>query len=131
MKRLLTSCCVCALVLECRATPAASAIDYPALGAVTVVEPSGPPTGLVIFLSGDGGWNKGVVDMARHLVDGGALVAGVDLPQMARRATQSHDACVNPAASLEGLSHYVQQKFGLPADGYPTRELLQLLRGAK
>src|SRR4029077_1267816 len=34
---------------------------------VTIYRPSGPVKSVVLFLSGDGGWNKGVVDMAQSL----------------------------------------------------------------
>ena len=36
-------------------------------GAVTVYIPEGAPRGVAIFLSGDGGWELGVVGMARAL----------------------------------------------------------------
>jgi type IV secretory pathway VirJ component len=99
--------------LACATAWAGTTIDYPGLGTVTIERPAGPPQQVVIFLSGDGGWNKGVVDMAHHLVDEGALVAGVDVTQMSRLAQQSRADCVASAATLEGLSHYVQQKLGL------------------
>jgi type IV secretory pathway VirJ component len=102
-----------ALVLACPATWAASTFDYPGLGTVTVEQPAGDLQHVVIFLSGDGGWNKGVVDMARHLADEGALVAGVDTTQMERQARASRANCVSSAGMLEGLSHYLQQKFKL------------------
>src|SRR5512139_3124764 len=101
-------------MLACGATWAASTLDYPGLGTVTIEQPRGDPQHVVIFLSGDGGWNKGVVDMARHLVDEGALVAGVDVTQMEQRqARDARAGCVGSAGVLEGLSHYVQQKYGL------------------
>lgn len=102
-----------AMMLACAAASAGTTIDYPGLGTVTIEQPAGTPQHVVIFLSGDGGWNKGVVDMARHLVEKGALVAGVDVTQMARQAQQSSADCVASAGMLEGLSHYVQQKFGV------------------
>src|SRR5207245_7805648 len=36
-------------------------------GAVTVYIPEGAPRGVALFLSGDGGWELGVVGMARAL----------------------------------------------------------------
>ena len=107
--------CATVLLLAWTAARAASTFDYPGLGTVTVEQPAGTPRQVVIFLSGDGGWNKGVVDMARHLADEGALVAGVDVTQMQRRAQESSAACVSAAGTLEGLSHYVEQSFDLQA----------------
>jgi type IV secretory pathway VirJ component len=105
----------CALVamLACCASLAATTLDYPGLGTVTIEQPAGSPRQVAIFLSGDGGWNKGVVDMARHLVDEGVFVAGVDVTQMERHARDSRADCVGAAGLLEGLAHYVQQKYGL------------------
>jgi type IV secretory pathway VirJ component len=83
---------------------------------------------VVIFLSGDGGWNQGVVGMARHLADDGALVAGVDVTEMERQARDSHAGCVSAAAMLEGLSHHLQQRYGLRQ--YQTPVLVGYSSGA-
>ena len=113
MKPLKRACCATLVALGCPTAWAGSTIDYPGLGTVTIEQPAGMPRQVVIFLSGDGGWNKGVVDMARHLVAEGALVAGVDVTQVDRLAGNSRARCVGSAGMLEGLSHYVQQKYGL------------------
>ena len=107
------ACCVAAAMLACSSVSATGTVEYPGLGKVAIEQPAGTPEHFVIFLSGDGGWNKGVIGMARHLAQEGALVAGVDVRQMARRGGGSSAVCLNAAASLEGLSHYVQQKYGL------------------
>lgn len=113
MRLLRDACGVLVAMLVCATAWGASTLDYPGLGTVTIERPPGAPRHVVIFLSGDGGWNKGVVDMARHLVDEEALVAGVDVTQMERQARDSRAACVASAGMLEGLSHFVQQRFGL------------------
>ena len=115
-RTVLRACCVCVLVLTSTtiaATPVTSTIEYPGLGTVTVEQPVGAPAQFVIFLSGDGGWNQGVADMAHHLVHEGALVAGVDVPQMAKHQDAARDTCVRPSEIFEGLSHFVQQKYGM------------------
>lgn len=111
MKFLGEAGCAALAMLAWPAAWAASTLDYPGLGTVTIGQPRGAPQHVVIFLSGDGGWNQGVVGMAGHLVDEGALVAGVDVTQMERQARESPAACVGAAGMLEGLSHYVQQKY--------------------
>ncbi len=110
------------------AAVAATTFDYPGLGAVAVEQPRNAPQHVVIFLSGDGGWNKGVVAMAQHLADDGALVAGVDVTAMERRARDSQASCVAAAGMLEGLSHHLQQHFGLPR--YQTPVLVGYSSGA-
>lgn len=104
---------IAALLLTGAPAHAADTLDYPGLGPVTVYQPPGPPKQVVLFVSGDGGWNQGVVGMAQHLVDAGALVAGVDIGQMSRRQLASGNSCVFAAGIFESLSHFLQQKYGL------------------
>lgn len=41
---------------------------YGAFGKVTIYLPSKAPNAVVLFVSGDGGWNQGVVDMAKNVI---------------------------------------------------------------
>ena len=68
----------------------------------------------MLFLSGDGGWNLGVVDMAQALANEGALVAGVDVPQLLANLEKDNESCVSPDGDLENLSHFVQSYAALP-----------------
>ena len=72
------------------------------------------PRGIVLFISGDGGWNEGVVDMARKLSGLGAVVVGVDVTRYLRRLETSGGKCLYPAADFEALSKYVQKRLDLP-----------------
>jgi type IV secretory pathway VirJ component len=67
---------------------------------------------VVLFISGDGGWNKGVVDMAREVARSGALVAGVDIRLYLAAASASKEPCLYPAGDLEELSQFIQRKYG-------------------
>src|SRR5215471_6726055 len=86
-------------------------------GIVHVYVPAGKPQSVAIFVSGDGGWELGVINMARALRDMGALVIGVDVTQYfasLHRAAQRADAhCETIAADFESLSHQVQKQIGL------------------
>ena len=86
-------------------------------GIVHVYVPAGKPQSVAIFVSGDGGWELGVINMARALRDMGALVIGVDVTQYfasLHRAAQRADAhCEMIAADFESLSHQVQKQIGL------------------
>jgi type IV secretory pathway VirJ component len=64
-----------------------------------------------LFISGDGGWNLGVVDMARTLASLDALVVGVDIVHYVRELGKSNEKCSYPAADFELLSKFVQKKF--------------------
>jgi len=86
-------------------------------GTVHVYSPTGPPQSVAIFVSGDGGWELGVINMARALRAMGALVIGVNVQEYfasLRRTAQRADAhCQMIAADFESLSHQVQKQLGL------------------
>src|ERR1700724_3446607 len=101
------------------ATPAAAATPAPArlvpagsFGTVSVYIPAGTPQSVAIFLSGDGGWNLGVVNMAQALRDKGAVVIGVDVTHYLA-ALRGKPACRLIAGDFDNLSHQVQKKIGL------------------
>lgn len=82
-------------------------------GTVTVyrhagLKTSSAPGDLVLFLSGDGGWNLGVITMAQHLADQGATVAGIDIRHYLAQLEQSDAACVSPAQDLQQLGRKLQ-----------------------
>jgi type IV secretory pathway VirJ component len=97
-------------------------------GKVTVYRQTPNPKHVVLFVSGDGGWNLGVVDMARTLAGLDALVAGVDIVHYLRQVDQSTQTCAYPAADFEMLSQTVQRRFGYAA--YITPILVGYSSGA-
>ena len=86
-------------------------------GKVTVYFPEGTPQSVAIFVSGDGGWNLGVVSMAHALTELGAVVIGVDIRQYLAalgKAAQRPDAsCQLIAGDFENLSHQIQKEIGM------------------
>lgn len=89
-------------------------VDFGRFGPVTLYRSAGPAAQVVLFVSGDGGWNLGVVDMARSLAGLGAFVAGIDITHYIRELARSTEACLYPAADFEALSKFVQRTAGLP-----------------
>lgn len=87
---------------------------------VTLYHPQGEVSSVALFLSGDGGWNKGVIDMAEALVAEGTLVAGINLPQFLANLEKDSGSCVLPDGDLENLSHYLQGYAHLPTYYLPT-----------
>jgi len=81
---------------------------------MVVYHPAGTPTSFVMFLSGDGGWNLGVIDMAQALVQKGAMVVGINTPRVLAGLDQSKNDCEYVAGDFENLSHYVQAFYKLP-----------------
>ncbi len=95
---------------------------------MALYRPDGPVKDFVIFLSGDGGWSFGVLDMAQALVSRGVMVAGVSVPQFLAALETDSASCVYPDGDLENLSHYVQGFAQLPA--YHTPLLVGYSSGA-
>jgi type IV secretory pathway VirJ component len=104
--------------------PAAPAVEHETreigagrFGIVHVYLPAGKPQSVAIFVSGDGGWELGVINMARALREMGAVVIGVNVREYLEslhRAAQRADAhCEMIAADFESLSHQVQKQLGL------------------
>jgi type IV secretory pathway VirJ component len=83
-------------------------------GTVTLYREVPQPSQVVLFVSGDGGWNLGVVDMARELATTGALVVGIDIVHYLKELAAGTDACLYPASDFEALSQFVQKTLDLP-----------------
>jgi type IV secretory pathway VirJ component len=81
---------------------------------VTVYMPQGTPKSFAMFLSGDGGWNLGVVSMAESLVAQGAMVVGINTPKLLADLEKDGADCVYPDGDLENLSHFIQAYYKLP-----------------
>ncbi len=87
-------------------------LDYGRFGKLTLYRNSPQPSHVVLFVSGDGGWNLGVIDMAQSLAGLDALVVGIDITHYLRELGRSQEKCSYPAADFESLSKYVQKKLG-------------------
>lgn len=86
------------------------------------------PTNVVLFLSGDGGWNAGVIDMAKGLENPETVVVGISTPGYLKNLAKSKEKCHYSAADLESLSHLVQAKFNFK--NYVTPTLVGYSSGA-
>jgi type IV secretory pathway VirJ component len=103
-------------------------LTFGRFGTVTVYRATPHPDNVVLFVSGDGGWNLGVVDMARELASLDALVVGTDIVHYLKQLEASAGPCAYPAADFEALSQFVQQKLGFPR--YVTPILVGYSSGA-
>jgi type IV secretory pathway VirJ component len=102
------------------AQTAPESVTYGRFGEISIYRGSGDPDELVLFLSGDGGWNLGVISMAKHLADKGAVVAGIDIRHYLAQLENASEDCVSPSTDLENLSRYLQPKLGLKRALQPT-----------
>jgi type IV secretory pathway VirJ component len=106
------------LLLAGRGVPAAPdygrAMPGGAFGTLHVYEPAAAAGSIVLFASGDGGWNLGVLDMARQLTRHGAVVIGFSTPHYLEALAHAGGSCLYPAGDLETLSRSVQKRLRLP-----------------
>ncbi len=131
MKRGLVALCMLGLLSARAAVPAPTpalvenaasrvvTFDFEELGPITVYQPAATPRSVALFISGDGGWNRGVVDMARALAARGALVAGVDIRRVMKLTPLRDRGCTYPATQFEQLAHSLEARFALPQYRYP------------
>jgi len=88
-------------------------LSHGPFGEVTVYQPSAKATSIALFIPGDGGWNLGVVDMARHLMSLNAIVVGIDIRHYLNNVNAVKEPCRNLAVDFEDLAHEVQRHLKL------------------
>ncbi len=103
-------------------------LTFEPFGKITLYYESSQPAHVALFVSGDGGWNLGVVDMARELASLNTLVVGIDINLFTKRLEASGGKCLYPAADFEALSKFVQMKLNYPR--YQTPVLIGYSSGA-
>ncbi len=82
-------------------------------GEVTIYRSVTDPATIVLFVSGDGGWNEGVVDMAKILSSMNTLVVGIDIVKYYANLRKTNVKCYYPASDFENLSIFVQKKLAI------------------
>lgn len=102
------------LMVSSWALSAEEAFNFGRFGKVTLYAGNAHPARVALFVSGDGGWNLGVVDMARAMTGMDALVVGIDITHYLGRLAAAPEKCVYPAADFEMLSKYVQKLKNFP-----------------
>lgn len=86
-------------------------LQYGVFGKLKVYQSGTVPKQLVLFISGDGGWNQGVIDMASNFVSMDAMVVGIDIRTYLKNLQKSKAACYYPAADFENLSKFIQKQY--------------------
>jgi type IV secretory pathway VirJ component len=84
---------------------------------VTHYAPKGKPAALVIFLSGDGGWEAGVVEMAELLANEGAEVVAIDTPKfLAALDASAPTGCGDLAGAVATFAAAERKTYGIADD---------------
>lgn len=116
------------LLLFSAGSQAAGTLDHGRFRHVEIYPPKGAPSGFVLLLSGGAGWNAHMAKMAQALSAQGALVAGIDTPQLFYDLNHDDGDCVFPDGDLDNLSRFVQAYEKVP--GYLPPLLAGYARGA-
>jgi type IV secretory pathway VirJ component len=90
-------------------------ISVPILGRVESYRPRSiqAARGVVLFISGDGGWKLGVLAMAKRLA-GESIVVGIPMPAWQKGAEKHPSSCWYPAGELEAIAQAVEKLYKLP-----------------
>lgn len=89
-------------------------------GDAVVYRPDGAIASIALFLSGDGGWNQGVVPMALKLTEQNALVIGINTPKFLSYLDAGDDACTDASGELLKLARKVAAAQGVTQDEAPV-----------
>jgi type IV secretory pathway VirJ component len=91
-----------------------------AFGEVAVYKPAGESRGLALFASGDGGWARGVTEMAHQAAAQGFWVAGFSTPLFLEALADVEGACSDVDGLLARLGADLVRELRLPADTRPV-----------
>jgi predicted esterase len=89
-------------------------------GNVALYRPKVDSRGLVLFASGDGGWNLGVTAMAHQAAALGYWVAGFSMPQYLKALDDGDGACSDADGMLAALGASLVRELKLPLDTRPV-----------
>ena len=96
--------------------------EFAPMGTVYVYLPKqiDDATDVVLFASGDGGWEPRVVDMVARMQALGKIVVGFSTPEYLQRLDASKLKCAYPPQELEALSQFIQRELGIHSYRVPV-----------
>jgi type IV secretory pathway VirJ component len=95
-------------------TVRADTVRFGRFGPVVLYHRAADPHRVVLLVSGDGGWNLGVVNMAREIAGMDALVVGIDVRYYRYGLAAAPERCSYAAADFEALSQSLQRRMAFP-----------------
>ena len=85
-------------------------LEFGRFSKLTVYRNSPQLAKVVLFVSGDGSWNQGVIDMTGSLTGHNALVVGIDITHDLKEIGKTAEKGTYANADFENLSKYIQNK---------------------
>lgn len=97
-----------------RAEVVSEILDSPRFGALAIQRTADEePKGVVLLMSGAGGWNADLTAVARAVAELDYVVAGISLEDYLIRVDRSDVACADPSSDLEQLNRLLEQRYPL------------------
>jgi type IV secretory pathway VirJ component len=95
-------------------------LNWDVFGKVRIYIPEESPTSVILFISGDGGWDKTTSYISQQLVNENTLVVGIDFVSYMEGIKKKKATCFYPAGDLENCSFYIQRKYKLKKYNKPV-----------
>ncbi|MFZ4707219.1 MAG: AcvB/VirJ family lysyl-phosphatidylglycerol hydrolase [Bacteroidales bacterium] len=111
MKNLLLFILLAPFISKAATTMVPDTIRYGSFGKIVIYKPASTPDAIVLFVSGDGGWNSATSKMGMQLVGQGAMVVGINISSYLSNIMKKHEKCYYPAGDCESLSLFLQKKY--------------------
>jgi type IV secretory pathway VirJ component len=106
------------LLLSARSSSGAivstDSLNMPLFGKVYIYNRTTTPKNVVLMISGDAGWNSGLIGFSQTFSEMNALVIGVDILKYFKDLRQRNDECYNVAADFVQLVLAVEKKYEFP-----------------
>jgi type IV secretory pathway VirJ component len=120
----LLALCVVAMLLNLAPQPlqeeaGEETLSHDNFGKLAIYYPADEPKGLVLLLSGNGGWNLDMVEVARVVADLDYLVVGIDSTSYLARLNGLASPCGDLATDFDKLRRFLENYYHLPADRAP------------
>lgn len=113
MRKVILATAILLMAISIQSETLPDSLKFSPFGVVKVYKPAGTVNSVVLFISGDGGWNQGVIDMTKNIVREGAMVVGIDIWSYLRTLRKENTNCYYPAGDLEELSMMIQKRYNL------------------
>jgi type IV secretory pathway VirJ component len=111
MKNLFLFITLSLLVIMAANAGGTDSIKFGSFGKVYIYRPASIPDAIVMFVSGDGGWNDLPIKIGKQIVAQGAMVVGINIHNFMINKMAQHEKCYYPAGDFEELSLYLQKKY--------------------